>query len=130
MKAGISNDIESYSWSSYNEYLKDNALVVDTDFMLSLFSEDKKIASNKFIEFHNIYEKEDFEISNTKKLTDEQIKRRIYKITGGISAEEISTKIKAERDSILLKLRDNGISIGELERTTGISRGIITRAKQ
>ena len=36
---------------------------------------------------------------------------------------------KANRNQIINKLREEGFTIGQLERITGISRGIITRAK-
>ena len=91
-------------------------------------SEDEDQAVTEFKEFHKIMEDADFSISNTKKLTDEQLKRRMIKITGGIRPEEIALGTKANRDSILALLRNEGFTIGQLERITGISRGIITRA--
>ena len=91
-------------------------------------SENEEQALKEFKEFHETMEDTDFSISNTKKLTDEQLKRRIIKITDGIRSEEIALKAKADRDYILALLRNEGFTIGQLERVTGISRGIITRA--
>ena len=55
-------------------------------------------------------------------------KTKIIKITGGISPEEIALRAKKERDEILARLKNEGFTIGQLERATGISRGIVTRA--
>ena len=70
----------------------------------------------------------DFDITNTKKLTTAQIKRKIEKVSG-IPAENISKLQRLERNYVLKELRMSGLTIGQLQRATGISRGIITNAK-
>ena len=55
-------------------------------------------------------------------------KTKIIKITGGLSPEEIALRAKKERDEILARLKNEGFMIGQIERATGISRGIVTRA--
>ena len=128
MKAGMVGNPEEYIWSSYNDYTDAKNKLTDIDLTLSILSENREKAIDEFKEFHKVSEETDFSITNTKRLTDEQVKRRIIKITGGINPEEISSRVKLERDFILALLRSNGLTIGQLERTTGISRGIITRA--
>ena len=128
IKAGMVDKPEQYKWSSYNDYVNLRNEVTDFGFSLSILSENEEQALKEFREFHEIMEDTDFSISNTKKPTDEQLKRRIVKITDGIKAEEISQRTKADRDNLLALLRSEGFTIGQLERVTGISRGIITRA--
>lgn len=81
-----------------------------------------------FKEFHQSDEELDFDITNTKKLTTAQIKRKIEKVSG-IPAENISKLQRLERNDVLKELRMSGLTIGQLQRATGISRGIITNAK-
>ena len=128
VKAGMVDKSEKYIWSSYNDYINLKNELTDIEFGLSILSENEEQALKEFKEFHETMEDTDFSISNTKKLTDEQLKRRIIKITGGIRAEEIALRAKVDRDYILALLRNEGLTIGQLERVTGISRGIITRA--
>lgn len=129
IKAGIVENIKDYRWSSYNDYIKLLDRLTDKDFTLSLFSKRKKTAVNLFKEFHMEIGKEEFVITGGKRLTEEQVKRKIRGLTGGVDANEISQKPKAERNKIIASLREAGLTIGQLERATGISRGIITRAK-
>jgi len=119
IKAGIVNDLSEYPWSSYNDYIDLDNQFVDIKFGLSILSENKDIALDEFKEYHKKIEEIDFSISNTKKLTDEQLRRRIFKITDGIKAEDIGTKAKLERDCILALLRNEGFTIGQIERATG-----------
>ena len=128
VKAGMVGKPEEYLRSSYNDYVNQKNELTDTEFCLSLLSSDKEQALKEFVAFHENIEETDFSITNTKRLTDAQVKRRITKITGGVNPEEISGKEKTERDRMLALLRSEGLTIGQLERTTGISRGIITRA--
>ncbi len=128
VKAGMVDKPEEYIWSSYNDYINLKNELTDIEFGLSILSEEEDQALKEFKKFHEIMEDTDFSISNTKKLTDEQLKRRIIKITGGIRPDEIALRAKADRDYIIALLRNEGFTIGQLERVTGISRGIITRA--
>lgn len=126
VKAGLVEKIEEYRWSSYNDYINLSDTLTDMDFTLLMLSENKNDALILFKELHEITEDIDFSISNTKKLTDEQLRRKIYKIAN-IQASEISSMSKSERNKILTELRQNGLTTGQLERLTGISRGIISR---
>ena len=46
-----------------------------------------------------------------------------------MAPESISQMSRPERNQAIMKLRTAGLTIGQLERATGISRGIITKAK-
>lgn len=129
VRAQICKMPHEYKWSSYNDYIfKGKSLLTDTSFTLDMLSSNISEAINYFKEFHQIDEAVDFNITNTKKLTQAQINRKIEKISG-MTPESISQLPRTERNEVLQKLRTAGLTIGELERATGISRGIITNAK-
>ncbi len=130
IRAGLVDNIEDYPWSSYNAYInKGFNNIVDTEGFLLMLNENEQTARKMFLMFHSETETRDYSISDTKKLTDEQLKRKMKSITENIDCHEISDLPKVERNELLAKLRADGFTIGQLERLTGISRGIITRAK-
>ncbi|SNS77668.1 Transposase IS200 like [Anaerovirgula multivorans] len=43
VKAGITNTVKGYKWSSYHEYI-DKQNIIDTEFILKLFAKEKQIA--------------------------------------------------------------------------------------
>jgi putative transposase len=51
-----------------------------------------------------------------------------HPITNNIAPQTIGTMEKEERDTILSQLKNAGLSIRELERATGIARGIIAKS--
>ena len=62
-------------------------------------------------------------------LKEKNIRDIITKILNGDDVSSIALKPKIKRDEILRYLREKeGFTIGQLERVTGISRGIITRS--
>ena len=126
LKAGLVQDVRDYKWSSYNEYIKKSDDLIDVNFTLEALDDDKNRALSYFIQLHQLISDADFSLSDNKKLTDEQIRRKIYKITK-MDANEIVLKSKTERNEILSLLRQSGFTIAQLERVTGISRGIIGR---
>jgi putative transposase len=49
----VSENIKGYPWSSYNEYIT-KPIIVDADFVLSMFSADRKKAVRLFYEHTNM----------------------------------------------------------------------------
>ena len=128
VRAGICKTSSEYKWSSYSDYLTGRKTLTDTGLTLDMLSPKKKEAIKCFEELHSVEDMIDFNITNTKKLTTAQIVRKIEKIIG-TTPESIAQMTRAERNQALIKLRAAGLTIGQLERATGISRSIITRAK-
>ncbi|WP_378954891.1 transposase [Pelosinus sp. sgz500959] len=120
LKAGIVTRMEDYIYSSYREYLYGRSLT-DTAFSLEL------VGREEWIRLHNIFEEENFEVSGTKHMTEEEIRRKILICTGGIEPNQIASWPKSERNTIVTKLREEGLSIRQIERATGISRGIVAK---
>ncbi|MDF2631960.1 MAG: Transposase like protein, partial [Caproiciproducens sp.] len=69
-----------------------------------------------------------FQVEGRKKLSEEEIRQKILKDTDKIEPRRIGTLEKTERDRILQKLKKSGLSIREIERATGISRGIVAKS--
>lgn len=129
LNAGIVDKLEDYLWSSYTEYLQENrASLIDTEMLFDMLGVASTQLSDAFVEFHNIVEEIDFTISESKKLTTAQMNRKIFNILG-ISADKIIELPKSERHELVLELRKNGFKNRQLERLTGISRGILDRIK-
>lgn len=129
LKAGIVKDLSQYKWSSYNEYIGAlNNGITDIEFILKMLANNKNEARISFIDFHNEIEKDSFDIIDSRKRSEEQIRRRIIKLLDGKEPHAIGGLPKEERNNWIKILREKeGFSIREIERATGISRGIISR---
>ena len=120
-KAGICKAAD-YEWSSYRFYGKKNT-IVDT----SVFAE--KLGS---IEEYRRFISEDDAIiclENIPLQRDDDRARKLLcselKIASGTHLQEFD---RASRDEAIRRLRNIGLTVRQIERLTGISRGIIQRA--
>lgn len=127
LKAGIVNHVAEYSWSSYEEYIKEPKLC-NTEFALNLFSEDKGETIKLFEEF-NLAENKDqcLEYNQNERLNDTEAIAFIKNITEVQSPLEIQNFTKEERDKVIKKCKERGLSIRQIARLTGISFGIIRK---
>ena len=121
LKAGLVNELEDYLFSSYREYLFGGELV-DTTFTLKL------IGREEWIRLHQVQADDVFEVSGKLSVNDEEIRRRIMLYTNGREPHEIGVWAKPERDPVLKKLKEAGLSVRQIERVTGISRGVVARS--
>jgi hypothetical protein len=113
---------------SYNDYLIADGLT-DTELILGLFGSEAKESKVAFIKYMN--EKNDdkcIEMDEQERLTDEKAQNLISKASGELSFHELHNMGKANRDLVLRNLKDNGLSIRQIERLTGIKRGVTQRA--
>ena len=120
IKAGIVNKCEDYSYSSYKEYVKEKE-ITDTDFLMEMISQ------KEFVEYHQEIEKMDFRVTDSKKKTDEDIWVYLKKNYSIDNPKSVSKLPKVDRDNILTELKKE-FPIRQLQRVTGISRGVITKA--
>jgi len=121
IKAGIVNRVENYPYSSFLEYVTESNLT-DTDFALQM------IGLEEFIDYHQEIEEMNFRVTDSKKKTDEEVLiflKKNYKID---NPKMISKFSKSDRDKILVDLKKK-FPIRQLQRLTGISRGVITKAQ-
>lgn len=129
-KAGITEDIGDYLYSSYNEYVEKESKfkLADTYLLLDMLSKNKDKAIEEFAEYSNFLEEDNYEISTSKSHDSAYIRRQIMSVIDGKEPHTIKTLPKEERDMIVYRLvNELNISKSALERATGISRGTIIR---
>lgn len=128
-KAGLVSQLQDYKWSSYHNYIKENRKnMVETTYILKMLSSNKRIARKSFIDFHNVAETKRFEINNNRRKTEEQVRKIIIDRLEGKEPHTIGNLPKEKRNRIIKELRQKeALSIRQIERATGISRGIISR---
>ncbi|MDS1029681.1 transposase [Bacillota bacterium LX-D] len=127
LQAGIVKDFATYKWSSYSEYLKEST-VLDTDFALDLFSNDRKTAVERFKAFHLASNNDHcLDIEEYRKLTDNEAIEIIKRISNVRHCTEVQTLDKNKRNSFLIAFKNAGLSTRQIARLTGISRGVILK---
>ena len=127
VRAGLVRHPKDYAESSYAEYLQtEYAGLVDTGFAYNLLSREEFIALNEQKIVANCLDVEQEKV----RLTDEMARELIYRETKCKSAADFQELVVSKRDNALLELRKKGISIRQLSRLTGVSKGIIERQKQ
>lgn len=129
LEAGAAN-LTSYPWSSYREIagMKRNlkgAGIVDVETVLSLFG-----GAERFVDYHEEKADEEFVWIDgyRPRLEDVEAMDRARRLLGDDFSERICTLPKGERNEWLASLKSVGLSIRQIERFTGIGRGIIARA--
>jgi REP element-mobilizing transposase RayT len=127
LKAGMVERLEDYSWSSFGEFLGLNdAQLVDKDFVLKLFAEDMNQAISNFKTFNEIDSDDNcMDISNRKRLTDERAIELIKRKFSLRSIKDISNFELEQRKTCLKFLLNEGLSVLQISRITGISRYFI-----
>ena len=121
-KAGLSNDIASYIWSSYHEYLSQSR-IVNIEYVLHLFHSEKSQAIEKFKQFnHESNNDQCLELPKERKtLSDKAIRKLVYqKFHTEIAI--LQNNDTAKLDKVLKYLKGiEGCSLKQISRLTGIS---------
>jgi len=136
LKAGLVQDISSYEWSSYNEYIG-NRRLIDAEEALGMFSDNHHLATAEFIKFmHEKSKAECIDVKEKKKrISDDKAKKMIEEIFK-IKPAMIRNESQEKQEEILREiLKIEGISTRQLARITGVSANLIwkmgrTMAKQ
>lgn len=122
LKAGISK-MERYPFSSYGEYVG-NSKITDKNFAVALLG-----GENNLIDFLHQEEKSNcLDDVERKTLTDtkaREILSKKYHIKNFVIVQQLGTK---KRNQLLHSLKEEGMSIRQIERITGLNRGVIQRA--
>lgn len=129
VKAGMVTKIEDYIWTNYIDYIgEDNK--TDTDFVLDLFNTNREKAVSSFIEYVNKANDDKCpDMLEKRKLTDEDAKKIIEDHCQLDHALDLQKVDLNKRNLYLKDLKEGyGLSIRQIERLTGIGRGIIQRA--
>ena len=131
VKAGMVTKAENYIWSNYMDYIKgSDDTDTDTDFPLNIFHTDRNKAISSFIEFINQKNNDKcMDISEKRKKTDSEAIHIIKEHCGIDYATDIQKFDKKKRNKYLNDFKEkHGLSIRQIERLTGISRGVIQKA--
>lgn len=120
--------IDTYQWSSYQEYIG-NSKNTDTEFILSLFHENKRQAIKLFKEFNNIsFKFDNIEYEIRKFYTDEEAMQIIKDILEEENIVNIQQYNKVIQKQIIAKiLTVRGISLCQISRITGLNKKIVQR---
>lgn len=128
LKAGITNNLEQYKWSSYQEYIQE-AQIVDVDFALAMFAKDGDKAIKEFRDFNLAMNSDQcLDIAPEKKtISDKMIRQLVadkFKIElASLHSEKLETQIE-----ILKHLKSlDGTSLRQLSRLTGFTVNKIYR---
>lgn len=123
VKAGICKKLQDYTFSSYNEFFK-NQTFIDCDFVLDM------IEKNDFIKFNNEKAFEqclDIEEKTPIRVTDEQAKKIIIKYSKCKSISEFEILPTDLKEKYIKKFHANGISIRQISRLCGETKGFVEK---
>jgi len=123
VKAGLSRELAEYPWSSYNEYLGKQR-IVDTELVSGLLDKDDFKA-------HNNYEASGKAMENEERrflLSDKEAKEKMIALSGCNSASMFQKLDSSEIRRHICKFKDAGMSIRQISRLAGISKGVVERS--
>ena len=128
LKAGLTNNIDLYKWSSYKEYTSKTKMV-NVDFTFALFDKDKDKAIEKFIIFNKESNNDQcLEVSEKRRTMSDQKIRQLalkkYNIELALLHNE-QTKTQMEVLKYLKEL--DGSSLRQISRLTGFTVNKIFR---
>ena len=121
---GICKDLGDYKFSSYNEYIN-KSYITDTEFVLSYWDVETFKEYNQLPLKHRCL---DISEISAARVTDEQAVKIIKRVTKCENPSEFQKIDEDKKRKYLKTLNSKGISIRQLNRLTGIPKGIIERA--
>ena len=129
VQAGITEEVKDYAWSSWMEY-EGNQNVVHVCETAPVV---RRLGGTNLYEFVTmpVYDKGilDIDCGVDGKFTDDDIKEKIAELSGILIPTGIQRLSKNQRNAILKQLCDYGANIRQISRITGVSYGVIYRAK-
>ncbi len=125
-KAGISSARE-YRWSSYAEYIN-TPIRCKTEIALGIIGSVEQFIALSEMEADASSSKV-MGCQSTRKFDTDELVERAIALLGKESFRRLKSYSKEDRDNALGTLRASGMSIRQIERITGIGRGIISRVK-
>ena len=129
IKAGLVKIVEQYKWSNYSEYIN-NISEAHVDFVLGMFNRNKEKAVKIFIEYigkpcNDVC----LEFKEKHIIKDEEARQIIKNLCNVNSATELQKFNILVRNKYLKELKESyRLTIRQIERLTGINRGLILKA--
>lgn len=129
LKAGLADNCMQYKWSSYHEYLEKPRLI-DIDYVLDSMHGDREKAIKQYNQYHlEANDARCLELEGRHRITDEEARKIISttcKVKNAIDVQRLEMHL---RNRCLKELKDaHGLSIRQIERLTGINRGVVLKA--
>lgn len=125
VKAGLCTRVEEYPYSSAREYLDGKEGITDTELLKNMLNND---VMREYIYRSN--EDQCLEVNDTfrKRVTDEAAEEMIRRELGGTHPAVGKASERQTLNAAIKKLYQDGVSIRQLSRLTGISKKIIENA--
>ena len=123
VKAKLCSKVEDYPFSSFAEYLHESTFV-DTAFALSM------IDSVEFARFNNTPNSDtclELAAPTRRAVTDTQAQVVIEKISHCKTITEFRALEKKKKERYIKKIYDKGVSVRQLSRLTGTSKGMVEK---
>ena len=123
VKAGLSSSCE-YTWSSYSEFLSPDGTST-TEHVLEIFG-----GVRPFIEFHST-ESDDRVLDVRplrRRIGDTQVVEFANREFGPDALSSVAGMPREERDTALRRLKQEGASVRQIQRLTGVGKRVIERA--
>lgn len=118
-------------WTSFNETI-DGAGLIDGEYVISHFGENRPRALKAFIEFISTSsQNERIGLDQCKShIKDAEAIAVIREEVGGCNCAALCDMGISERNAVVRRLREKGLSIRQISRLTGLNRGIIQKASR
>ena len=125
IKAGLCNKLEKYKYSSYSAYIDNRSGIVDTSFVLSIMSKKEFKIFHESESTHQVLEID----KGTNRLKDSEAVAIIVEVAKCTHTSEVQLFEPEQRSKIIKVLRAQGLSIRQISRLTGVSKGIVEKNK-
>lgn len=113
VKGGLVENIGDYPWSSYNDYVSEKEGLTDTAFLFEM------MPKKEFVPFHAVEEEMNFELSDSIKLTDDDLIEELKKL-GVTDVELLKYMQPLEFERVIRTLKEK-FSGRHIIRVTGLS---------
>ena len=125
-------NMKHFKWSSYNEYVYGEK-IIDSNYILNMFSKDKKEAVIEFINFNNeINKKIEIELYTELEITNRisdsnaiEIIKNLFEIDNILIINKYNSKIRKKYIQNILKVK--GITVGQIARILQLDKSIVKR---
>jgi len=123
VKAGLCNRVDKYTQSSYSEYISPTEKqLTDIDYTLGILPIEEFVRYNNEKNYDKCLEAED-----KNRLNDKDAKKTIVKISKCNNASDFQLLSIKQRDKFIRKFKEKGLSVRQIERLTGINRGVVQK---
>ncbi len=134
LKAGIVKQVDEWRWSSCRQYYSshdDSRKLLDTDFIMGMFSGEPLVARESFKDFNESVNQDQCldDHPDERRLTDVEARELIKELLNGIEIAKVKSLPRHKRNEILKQIKGiKGLSQRQAARILGISRKLISKA--